>query len=222
VAFVPLPTPGAVERYPAGSVLLNLANAGLSEFLPYFDQTTGPAAVIKQLSVAHTVKKEQEDYAEWVVDALAWLRHTRAGKPAKGGWGKGADASFGQFDKLTTIVQPGLNLKDSSKFVVNRVWLRRVALALYADLYEPWPWSLANLPDWQQAVLLCRNEAASPDYSRDFVAKARFPKRIADAAGAAQRGEAVNFTSCECAPASSEDERREARGRRACSRRSRE
>jgi hypothetical protein len=29
---------------------------------------------------------------------------------------------------------------------------------------------------------------ASPDYSRDFVAKARFPKRIADAPGAAQRG----------------------------------
>jgi hypothetical protein len=28
----------------------------------------------------------------------------------------------------------------------------------------------------------------SPDYSRDFVAKARFPKRIADAPGAAQRG----------------------------------
>jgi signal transduction histidine kinase len=28
----------------------------------------------------------------------------------------------------------------------------------------------------------------SPDYARDFVAKARFPKRIADAPGAAQRG----------------------------------
>jgi hypothetical protein len=30
--------------------------------------------------------------------------------------------------------------------------------------------------------------ALNPDYSRDFVAKARFPKRIADAPGAAQRG----------------------------------
>jgi hypothetical protein len=33
-----------------------------------------------------------------------------------------------------------------------------------------------------------RQKPFSPDYSRDFVAKARFPKRIADAPGAAQRG----------------------------------
>jgi LPS sulfotransferase NodH len=34
----------------------------------------------------------------------------------------------------------------------------------------------------------------SPDYSRDFVAQARFPERIADAPGAAQGGEAVRLT----------------------------
>jgi hypothetical protein len=66
---------------------------------------------------------------------------------------------------------------------------------------ESLPWTPGEVRYFGAGVAM----RVSPDYSRDFVAKARFPKRIADAPAAR-----------------SEDERREARARRACSRGSRE
>ena len=172
MAFIELPPPPAsVARYPLNQLRALLDMADLAEFLPYAADSTGPLALIPELADGGAGLQGPfrafpdlgdgangpQKWHKVLVDALAFLRRTRAGLPAAADWGKLATSDFAEYDSLVSLTLPGLTPEASAQHIVMRVWLRRVALAVYSDLYEPLNWSLAALPDWQLAVLLRLN-----------------------------------------------------------------